>query len=252
MMKFNDHGIIISLKKYGENSAIVKVFSQHHGIYTGFVKSIRSSKDKANYQIGNLISFEYRARIEENLGQFFAVDLERSYCAKMMFDKLRLSCVHSIFSIIDNVFLEREVHEKLFDKLQNFLQKLSEESSDKKDFLADYVKLELKILKTLGYEIDLSSCAVTESEDDLAFVSPKSARAVSYEIGKPYQSKLLKLPNFLVKDEEHDEEQLLDGLKLSGFFLQKFVFEDKKDSDKKQHIFHRDSIKKSLLKNERS
>ncbi|NBV07224.1 MAG: DNA repair protein RecO [Proteobacteria bacterium] len=248
-MKFNDCGIIISLKKYGENSLIVKVFSQHHGIYSGFVKSVRSSKDKVNYQIGNLISFEYRSRIEENLGQFFAVDLIRSYCAKMMFDKLRLSCVNSLFSIIDSVFLEREQQQLLFEKLRDFLQKLSNEDISKKDFLADYVKLELKILKTLGYAVDLSSCAVTQTTDDLVFVSPKSARAVSYEAGKPYQSKLLKLPSFLINDEEHDEDQLLEGLKLSGYFLEKFVFEEKNYSEKKQQFFHRDSIKNSLLKN---
>lgn len=248
-MKFNDCGIIISLKKYGENSLIVKVFSQHHGIYRGFVKSVKSSKDKVNFQIGNLISFEYRARIEENLGQFFAVDLMRSYCSKMMFDKLRLSCVNSVFSIIDSVFLERESHELLFEKLQNFLQKLSDENSDKKDFLADYIRLELKILKTLGYGIDLSSCAVTESTDDLVFVSPKSARAVSYGAGKPYQSKLLRLPSFLVSTENHDEDQLLDGLKLSGFFLEKFVFEERSEAEKKRQSFHRDSLKNSLLKN---
>ena len=97
-MKFNYCGIIISLKKYGENSLVVKVFSQHHGIYRAFVKSVKSSKDKTIFQIGNLVIFEYRARIEENLGQLFAVDLEKSYCSKMMFDKLRLDCVRSIFS----------------------------------------------------------------------------------------------------------------------------------------------------------
>jgi excinuclease ABC subunit B len=50
-MKFEDSGIIISLKKYGENSLIVKVFSQHHGLYRGFVKSAKSSKDAIVEQI---------------------------------------------------------------------------------------------------------------------------------------------------------------------------------------------------------
>lgn len=247
-MKFNDYGIIISVKRYGENSAVLKVFSQNHGIYRGFVRSIKSSKDKVNYQIGNLISFEYRSRNSENLGQFFAVDLAKSYCSKIMFDSLRLACSTSVFSIIDSAFLEREEHLVLFEKLQNFLQKLSDENSPKKDFLADYIRLELKILEVLGYGIDLSSCVVTEAENDLAFVSPKSARAVSYSAGKAYESKLLKLPNFLVKDEDHDGEQIIDGLKLSGFFLEKFLFEDHKENDKKQRLFHRENIKNILLK----
>ena len=64
-MKFNDEGIIISQKKYSENSLIVKVFSRHHGIYRGFVKSAKSSKDKVIFQIGNLISFELKIKNNE-------------------------------------------------------------------------------------------------------------------------------------------------------------------------------------------
>ncbi len=247
-MKFSDHGIIISIKKYGENSAIIKVFSQHHGIYRAFVKSVKSSKDKTTYQIGNLITFEYRSRLEDNLGQLFSVDLAKSYAAKIMFDSLRLACVNSLFSMIDAIFLEREEHQSLFVELQNFLQKLTIENSEKKDFLADYIKLELKILETLGYGIDLTSCAVTETAENLAFVSPKSARAVSYEIGKPYQNRLLKLPPFLLGEEIHDENQLQDGIKLSGFFLEKFVFEEKSQSHKNTKLLHRDQIKKYILK----
>ncbi len=226
-MKFTDAGIIISLKKYGENSLIVKVFSQHHGIYSGFVKSVRSSKDKVNYQIGNLISFEFNSRAEDNLGQFLGVDLIKSYCSKIMFDHLKLNCANSLFLIIDHSFLERENHQMLFEKLHFFLQKISDEVDDQKSFLADYVRLELKILKTLGYGIDLSCCAVTSAIVDLAFVSPKSARAICFEIGKPYQHKLLKLPNFLTAEHsEIFEQDLLHGLRLSGYFLEKFVFEN--------------------------
>lgn len=228
-MRFSDEGIIISQKKYGENSLIVKVFSRNHGVYRGFVNSIKSTKNKTIFQIGNLISFEFRARSEESLGQFTAVDLVKSYCSKMMFEKLKLDCINSLFSIIDDCFLEREHHEIFFEKILIFLQQTAEESEPKK-ILSDYVKLELKILKTLGYEIDLSSCVVTNSKVDLAFVSPKSARAVCFEIGKPYQKKLLKLPDFLTENNrEISEIDLQDGLRLSGYFLEKFIFEDRRE-----------------------
>lgn len=246
-MKFNDEGIIISIKKYSENSAIVKVFSQNHGIYRGFVRSTKSSKDKVIFQIGNLISFEFRSRLEDDLGSFAAVDLIRSYCSRILFDKMKLDCVSSLFSIIDDSFLERESHEILFEKLQFFLQKITDEKVLTKDFLGEYIKLELEILRTLGYGIDLSSCVVTNSKVNLAFVSPKSARAVSLEVGKPYKNKLLKLPNFLVEDEgEFDEGHLLDGLELSGFFLERFFLEERSFSKNKQHSFYRDNIKKNL------
>ena len=246
-MKFSDQGIIISQKKYSENSLIVKVFSQHHGLYRGFVKSAKSAKDRTIFQIGNLISFEYRARLEDNLGQFCCVDLVRSYCSKIMFDKLRLDCLKSLFSIIDSVFLEREKHELLFEKLHEFLQKLTDDAVQKNDFLADYIKLELKILKTLGYGIDLSSCAATNSTVDLVYVSPKSARAICFEAGKPYENKLLKLPNFLIEEVSCNDNHLLEGMKLSGYFLEKFIFEEKSPAERKQQFVHRENIAKTLF-----
>lgn len=246
-MKFNDQGIIISQKKYSENSLIVKVFSQNHGIYRSFVKSVRSAKERTIFQIGNLISFEYRSRLEDNLGQFYGVDLVRSYCSRIMFDKLRLDCVRSLFSIIDSTFLERENHEELFNKLQEFLQKLAEDHVQKNEFLADYIKLELEILKTLGYGIDLSSCAATNSTVDLVYVSPKSARAVCFEAGKPYKNKLLKLPNFLIEEVECNDNHLLEGMKLSGYFLEKFIFEERSSSERKQQFSYRENISRTLI-----
>lgn len=241
-MKFTDQGIIINIKKYSENSLIVKVFSQNHGIYRSFVKSAKSAKDKAIFQIGNLISFEFRSRLEDNLGSFFAVDLMCSYCSKIMFERLKLDCVNSVFAMFDELFLERENHFNLFEKFDFFLKKISSDA-DNQSFLGDYIKLELEILRELGYGIDLSSCAVTQSTKNLAFVSPKSARAVSLEAGQPYENKLLKLPNFLLDEGENFENKnLLDGLELSGFFLQKFLFADRK----MQKFMHRENIKKHL------
>lgn len=245
-MKFSDSGIIISQRNYGENAMIVKLFSQHHGIYNGFVKSVKSAKNRAIFQIGNLVSFEYRARLEENLGQFSHVDLVRSYCSKIMFDHLRLNCVRSVFSIIDSVFLERENHEDLFENLHIFLQDLANDSIERRVFLADYVRLELEILRTLGYGVDLSSCAATQVTDNLVFVSPKSARAVSLEAGLPYKDKLLPLPKFLLEEHVENDEQILSGMKLSGYFLEKFIFEEKK-GDNDGRFFYRNNIKNQLL-----
>ncbi len=227
-MKFTDIGIIISQKNYSENAAIVKVFSKDHGIYCGFVNSPKSKKNQAIFQVGNLISFEWRARNEDGLGHFYYVDLVKTFVAKIIFDRLKLSCCSSLLSIIDSCFLEREEHEDLFAQIHDFLQKISEDDAQKKDFISEYIKIELEILKALGYGVDLSSCAVTNSTDNLVFVSPKSARAVSLEVGKQYENRLLKLPQFLIAQNDNIEDlHLRDGLKLSGYFLEKFVFVEK-------------------------
>jgi DNA repair protein RecO (recombination protein O) len=230
-MKFTDIGIIISQKSYSENSAIIKIFSQNHGIYCGFVSAPKSKKNKAIFQIGNVISFEWRCRNEDGLGHFYYSDLIKSFAANIIFDRLKLSCCSSLFSIVESCFLERENHHNLFTKIHNFLLKISDDQANKKSFIADYIKLELKILKALGYGIDLSSCAVTNLVDDLVFVSPKSARAVSLEAGRAYENRLLKLPQFLLtelaENDNIEDLHLQEGLRLSGYFLEKFVFAEK-------------------------
>ena len=126
------------------------------------------------------------------------------------------------------------------------MHKLSDDNSHKTDFLADYVKLELEILKTLGYGIDLTSCAVSDATTGLAFVSPKSARAVTLEVGEPHKHRLLRLPNFLVEDSQCDENHLLDGMRLSGYFLEKFVFEERSILERRQQFSYREKIAKTL------
>lgn len=225
-MSIRDSGLIISLNKYGENSAIVKIFSQNHGIIKGFIKSVNSKINRSIFQIGNQISFEWKSRSEDSLGSFVYCDLIKSFSSKIIFDKVKLSCLVSLISIIDDCFLERESDNELYSQIFNFIEKISID----RDFvfdIADYVKLELEILRALGYGIDLTSCVVTNKRENLKFVSPKSAKAVCYEVGKDYESKLLKLPQFLLNDNFNTSKEcvleLFDGLELSGFFMSKFI-----------------------------
>ncbi len=250
-MKYSDSGIVISIKKYGEKSAILKVFSENYGVYRGFVKYVSSKKNNAILQMGNLITFDYVSRVEDGLGSFLNFDLEENNCSKFIFDKLRINCVKSIISIIDDYFLERESFEFLYKNFLEFLQNLGDERIQNQQIIADYIKLELMILESLGYGIDFSCCVVTNSRVNLAFVSPKSAHAVSLEAGEKYSHKLLKLPNFLLEEKSQNIEnnQLIDGLKLSGFFLKKFLFIDDFDKGKQQNYLYRNNIIKDLRAN---
>ena len=224
-MKFADQGIIISILSYGENSAIVKLFSQDHGVYRGFVKSTKSAKSKAIFQVGNLISFEYKSRLEENLGQLSRCDLVKSYCTKILFEKDKLKIASSILRLIDKAILEKLVLEELFLLLSEFLQNLVDENEINKK-IKNYIILEFNILRNLGYEIDISSCVATGVTHNLKYVSPKSARAVCFESGKPYENKMLKLPGFLLNNASLATRQdIKDGLELTSHFLLKFIFD---------------------------
>ena len=57
---------------------------------------------------------------------------------------------------------------------------------------------ELVVLRELGFGLDLDRCAVTGRADSLAYVSPKTGRAVSLEAGHAYRDRILALPPFLL------------------------------------------------------
>jgi DNA repair protein RecO (recombination protein O) len=80
-------------------------------------------------------------------------------------------------------------------------------------------------LSSLGFGLDLAQCAVTGATEGLAYVSPKTGRAVTAEAGKLHKDKLLPLPAFLIQP--HDRPQhtdLVAGLRLTGYFLDRHVF----------------------------
>ena len=86
------------------------------------------------------------------------------------------------------------------------------------------VRWELQLLGELGFGLDLSECAATGLEADLAYVSPRSGRAVSRDAGAPYGSKLLKLPAFLLDDAATASgTDIIAGLSLTGHFLERDV-----------------------------
>ena len=90
---------------------------------------------------------------------------------------------------------------------------------------AVYVRFESGLLEELGFGLDLTSCAVTGTADDLAWVSPRTGRAVSTEAGAPYADRLLRLPPFLLGAQAGlGEGDVRDGLALTGHFLQRCVF----------------------------
>ena len=64
--------------------------------------------------------------------------------------------------------------------------------------------------------------ALTGTDADLIYVSPKSGRAVSRDAGKPYCDRLLKLPRFLLEDDHAPSPaDVLAGFALTGHFLER-------------------------------
>ena len=218
-MEFEDEAIVLGGRPHGETGAIVHVLTRENGIYAAHIAGGASRRVKPVLQPGSPVLFRYRARHSEQLG---AATLEASgQGPDLLDDPLGLLGLQCAATMTRQVLPERERHEGAYHALQALLSAFAIPEI----WPAIYVRYEAGLLEELGFGLDLSACAVSGSRDHLTYVSPKSGRAVSQASGEPYKDKLLILPAFLLSSQGGLREgDIADGLKLTGFFLERHVF----------------------------
>ncbi|WP_343564803.1 DNA repair protein RecO [Kiloniella sp. b19] len=218
MIVWEDQAIVLSVRPFGEDGLIASVLTAEQGKRAGLIRAGQSQKRRAIFEPGNRLDLRWSGRLDEHLGHFEG-EVNRSYPALVMDEPARLSALLSALSISDFVVPDREGLPAFFQGLDALLEALNGDF-----WAAVYVRWELSLLAALGFALDLDSCAGGGDADKLAYVSPKSGRAVSEEAGEPYRDKLLPLPGFLVGRPELDDEAIGRGLDLSAHFLRKHLF----------------------------
>jgi len=217
-MEWTSEGVIVSVRKYGENSVIIDTLTPTHGRHLGVVRGGASRKMAATLQPGSQVKLEWRARLEEHLGNFRVEQLESR--SDMFDDRLRLAALSSICSIVTFSFPERMPVAELYNSTLNLMDTLNTGG----DWKPLYALWELQVLEEMGFGLDLTSCAVTNVTQDLIYVSPKSGRAVSRKAAGEWMERLLPLPSFLRnKFETADNEDILNSLKTTGHFLSSWL-----------------------------
>ncbi|MBT5495649.1 MAG: DNA repair protein RecO [Alphaproteobacteria bacterium] len=216
-MDWQDDGIVLSLRKHGESSVVVHLLTREHGRHSGLVRGGNSKKQRGVLQPGNEVHANWRARLEEHLGNF-SVELLDGHTGRVLSDASRLAAMSSACALLDICLPEREPYPNLFASLKALLLVLPDEGWE-----GAYVAWELSLLAELGFGLDLSACAATGVTENLIYVSPKSGRAVSAEAGEVYRDKLLPLPRFLLGNAASDSNSLGEGLRLTGYFLERHV-----------------------------
>ena len=218
-MEWTDQGIVLSGRPHGENGLIVALLTQEHGRHAGFVPGGVSRRAGPIWQPGNLVEVNWRARLSDQLGNFSG-ELREAHAARALDDAAELAGLSAACAMVDAALPEREPHPAMFDGFRAFLGVLGHPG-----WPAIYVRLELGLLQELGFGLDLEKCALTGATDDLAYVSPKTGRAVSQAAAGPYKEKLIELPAFLSTGGlPSDDDQLRKGLDLTGYFLERHVF----------------------------
>ncbi len=217
MIEWRDDAVLLATRRHGESAAIVSVLSRSHGRHHGLVPGGAGQKMRPNLQPGNSLAVVWRARLAESLGTM-TCEMTNAYAARFFHDQDRLSCLSSACALIEALVPEREPNEALFCATEALLEGLAGPA-----WSSIYAHWELALLRTLGYGIDLSCCTVSGANDDLAYVSPKSGRAVSRSSGEAYRDKLLALPAFLLDSTPGEGSEILAALRLSGYFLDRYV-----------------------------
>ena len=218
-MNFTDEGYIINCRRHGEKSLILTVLCKEYGKVCGYVKSGINKKNLAVFQQGNLVKIDAWSRVDDNM-LLLKVELITPHAVNFLnnADKLRvLSC----FCALNNTCLpELQPLDRFYWFCESFVNLINEGN-----WLTHYSLFEFYLLEFLGIGLDLSECSATGTTENLEFVSPKTAKAVCYEAGLPYQNRLFKFPHFIVEQNFCPApSEVADLLRMTEFFLNKNFF----------------------------
>jgi DNA repair protein RecO (recombination protein O) len=218
-MEWRDTGFVLAARRHGESGVIVELLTAEHGRHAGLVRGGQSPKMRAVLQLGNEVAATWRGRLAEHLGMLTCEPV-RAHAARFLGDPDRLAGLAAATALIAAAVPEREPQPDVFTLFTSLIAALDSGL----DWQARYVEWEKDLLAALGFGLDLGRCAVTGLTTDLAYVSPRTGRAVSRAAGLRYHDKLLALPGFLWRDEAADRYQIALGMALTGHFLFHYVF----------------------------
>jgi DNA repair protein RecO (recombination protein O) len=217
-MDWSDEGIVLSARRHGESSAVAMLLTEGHGRHAGLVRGGGGQRARGVLERGNRVHAAWHARLEDHLGTL-KCELIASTAAGMLDDPIRLAALTAACAVAEVALPEREPHPLIYSGLARVLASLDGDSWGE-----TYVRWELALLGDLGFGLDLSACAATGQCDDLAYVSPRTGRAVSRAAGEPYKERLLALPRFLIEEGvAADGPALAAGLALTAHFLAQHV-----------------------------
>lgn len=206
-MYWDDIGFLLSNNRYNENSSIAEFFTQKHGKCSGIIFGATSKKVKSYLQIGNKLHINYNYKNVNKLG-YFKVEIMTAHTPLYFDNYKKLSCITSGMSLIKLFTAEAQENYKIYYLIDEFFDILNQA-----EWIKKYIFWELKLLKLIGYDLELSKIATKEILGD----------QISYYVKSKIEKKTI--PNFLVElnDKKINNKLLLSGLKLIGDYMEKTI-----------------------------
>ena len=226
-MIWSDSGYLLSKNKFGENSVIAEFYTENHGKISGLIYGATSKKIKNYLQIGNKFHINYNSKNENKLG-YLNVEIIKILTPLFFEDKKKLSCILSSMSLIKLLTVENQSNIEIFNLIEDFYNFL-----ENNNWINRLIFWELKLLKLIGYDLELKNIVKEELIDNNKF----------YFVIKNNEKKYI--PNFLVeKDiEVTDLNQIFIGLNLISDYLDKSILKPNNISHPKSRIEFMNVIK---------
>jgi DNA repair protein RecO (recombination protein O) len=190
-MEWSDAAIVLSSRPHGENGVILELLTRDHGRHLGLVRGGTSRRRKPALQPGNTLDVHWRGRLAEHLGSYTA-ELAAARAGALMENRESLAGLNAFTRVAVLALPEREAHAPVFAAGEILLEAMA--GSDAAHWLPLYARWEAGLLEALGFGLDLSECAATGASEDLAYVSPRSGRAVTRAGAGIYADRLFRLP----------------------------------------------------------
>jgi len=226
-MIWSDNGYLLSKNKYGENSVIAEFFTENHGKVSGIIYGATSKKIRNYLQIGNKFHINYNSKNENKLG-YLNIEIIKILTPLFFENKKKLACIVSSMSLVKLLTVENQANINIFYLIGDFYEIL-----ENQNWINRLIFWELELLKLIGYDLDLKKIVKEEIVDN------KKNYFVLRNNEKKY------VPNFIVdKDiEVVDINQIFNGFKLIGDYLDKSILKPNNISHPKSRIEFVNKIK---------
>ena len=147
---FKTSAIITKVDNYKENHLLISVFSSEYGKKSLIVFGGKSKKKNTDFVKGLISEIEFN---KEN--SCLNSSLIQSY-NWFLFDKYRLKVIDYICFLINKLLFLEDRQSEILNTYQRLLISMNNNSN----YLIDLIRLELEILKSSGYQPDLSDSVI--------------------------------------------------------------------------------------------
>lgn len=216
MIDWRDEGAVLAVRPHGETDAIAEVFTAGHGRHAGLVRGGAGRRLAPVLQPGAQVALVWRARLADHLGSF-SVEPLRSRAAQAMGDRLALAGLNAVTALLLQVLPEREAHPGLYVRTVQLLDLMGQEEV----WPLAYLRWEMALLEEMGFGLDLSACAVSGATVGLAYVSPRTGRAVAAAAAGVWADRLLPLPGVMIGQGQATGAEIAAALAVTGHFLER-------------------------------